>query len=81
MCVREKNPDVYIICLYGMMGKNSTIDNGIKTALNEMNDTRIVYNPFTIYPDQNGGGWHPSSTAQKNWTELLVKYINETVLA
>ena len=79
--VREKNPDAYIICLYGMMGKDTTIDSGIRTAVSEMNDTRIVYNPFTIYPDQNGGGWHPSTTAQKNWTELLVKYINNTVLA
>lgn len=79
--LREKNPDAYIICLYGMMGKNSTIDNGIKTALNEMNDPKIVYNPFAFEADQNAANGHPCLLAQSVWAELLSNYITNSVIA
>ena len=77
--VREKNPDAYIICLYGMMGKNSTIDNGIKTALNEMNDSKIVYNPFAFEADQNAANGHPCLLAQSVRAEYLGNYTESLI--
>ena len=74
--IRTKNPQAYIICLYGMMGTDEKIDNGIKTAVSSMNDSRIVYNPFgTIVENESGAAGHPSATAQNGWAEQLASYI------
>ena len=79
MCVREKNPDAYIICLYGMMGKDTTIDSGIRTALNEMSDPKIVYNPFAFEADQNAANGHPCLLAQSVRAESLGNYIESLI--
>ena len=73
--VREKNPDAYIICLYGMMGINTTIDNGIATACEQMNDAKIVYNPFIIVSNTSAANGHPSAVAQTEWGRQLSEYI------
>lgn len=73
--VRQKNPDAYIICLYGMMGKNATISNGIETACKQMNDEKVLYNPFNIIANTSAANGHPSAAAQENWGELLSQYI------
>ncbi len=73
--VRAKNPNAYIICLYGMMGKASAIDSSIRSAIETLGDAKIVYNPFSFYPDYAGANGHPSVTAHKTYSEGLVAYI------
>ncbi len=73
--VREKNPTAHIICLYGMMGTDSTISNGIVTAIKAMDDENIVYNPFRVEANTNGAAGHPNSKSQMDWSDALVRYI------
>ncbi len=73
--VREKNPSAKIICLYGAMGVNSTIESGIKTAIDRMNDDNIVYNPITVLANTQGASAHPTAEAQKTNADALVQYI------
>jgi hypothetical protein len=73
--VREKNPDTYIICLYGMMNQNVAIRNSIRLALEEINDEKIVFNPFEIEGNNDGAINHPNAAAQKTWGEDLAAYI------
>ncbi len=73
--VREKNPNAYIICLYGMIQKNMGVHNGIRQAVANLADDKIVYNPFTIKEDTNGAIHHPGSQAHKKWAEDLTAYI------
>ena len=73
--IRKKNPNAYIICLYGMIEEFTAISTGIKIAIGEMEDEKIVYNPFSFRGDFNGAGRHPSSVAQKEWGEDLADYI------
>lgn len=73
--VREKNPNAFIICLYGMMGKNTTVDTGIQAAVESLADEKIVYNPITIVENFDGAGAHPSLVAQTNWAQMLAEYI------
>ncbi len=73
--VREKNPDAYIICLYGMGEKNYAIHAGIQKAVEAMRDEKIAYNPFVIEGNGAGGNGHPNSAAHKKWAEDLTAYI------
>ena len=73
--VREKNPNAYIICLYGMIQKNMGVHNGIRVAVGNLADDKIVYNPFTIKEDTSGAIHHPGSQAHKKWAEDLTAYI------
>lgn len=75
--IREKNPDAYIICLYGMMGTDNVIDGGIKTAIKELNDPDIVYNPISIVKNADGANGHPGATAQNSWATALANYISK----
>ena len=73
--VRAKNPNAYIICLYGMINKNPAIHNGIRLSVEALNDDRIVYNPFEIKQNNDGAINHPSSVANKTWGADLAAYI------
>lgn len=73
--VRAKNPNAHIICLYGMMGKAGAVDTGIRNAIAELGDEKIVYNPFTFYADFAGSNGHPSATAHRVYSEGLTAYI------
>jgi len=75
LTIRNNNPNAYIICLYGMMGKNSLIENGIVSAIANVDDNKIVYNPFNIVANTSGANGHPSARAQEEWANQLVDYI------
>ena len=77
--VREKNPNAYIICLYGMMGKNAVIDSGISSACEKMNDEKVVYNPIPIKANNSAANGHPSYVAQMQWGEQLAEYIQNII--
>lgn len=72
--LRQKNPNAYIICLLGE-GTSSVIEQCIATAVNNMNDDKIVYNPFEYIANGAGGAGHPTLEAQKAWGESLAEYI------
>ncbi|MBE5747602.1 MAG: hypothetical protein E7352_05480 [Clostridiales bacterium] len=74
--IRAKNPNAYIICLYGMMGRHNTIHMGIQQAIEELADEKIVYNPFEIVADWAGGNGHPGTLAHQGWGNELTAYIN-----
>ena len=73
--IREKNPNAYIICLYGMIHQNNMISVGIQSAIDKLDDDKIIYNPFTIEADTHGAMNHPNSVAHKAWGDALAAYI------
>lgn len=78
--IREKNPDAYIICLYGFMGKQSSVDNGIKQAIQEFNDGKAVYLTSGFIQNCMGANGHPSQTAQKDWGDSFAEYIETNII-
>ena len=78
--IRGKNPDAYIICLYGFMGKHATIDEGIKQAVETCNDDKVVYLENGFTQDGLGANSHPSKNAQKEWADILAEYIQSNIL-
>jgi len=73
--LRQRHPNAYIICLYGMGGRGPIIHIGIQTAIENLADDKIVYNPFEITSDSSGGNNHPSSAAHQTWAKDLTAYI------
>lgn len=78
--IRAKNPDAYIVCLYGFMGKQSAIDDGIKQAIKACNDKKMVYLEDGFTPDNMGANSHPSKYAQKEWAYTLAEYIQTKII-
>ena len=74
--IRTANPDATIICLYGMMGMDSRIYSGISSAITQMSDSKIIYNPISISANNSGANGHPTAAAQEGWANQLVTYIN-----
>lgn len=72
--IREKNPNAYVLCIYGMMGKQTQVDKGINKAIAEMQDDKII-RVDEFYPNNLGANGHPSANAQQDWGETLAKYI------
>lgn len=76
--LRVKNPNAYIVCVYGMGGLHIRIDENIIKAISLINDDKIVYlNNFIANTD--GANFHPNSKAQSEWANILVKYIKGLV--
>ena len=71
--VRAKNPNAYILCVYGMMGTNVTVNNGIQTAISQMNDSKISHMLFT--PNSFGANGHPTAAASEQWANELAQAI------
>lgn len=72
--VRSKNPNAYIICLYGVAGEHPAIKEGIEMAVALMDD-KVVFNPFEFIPNGSGAVGHPTAAANTPWAEELAKYI------
>lgn len=73
--VRSKNPHAKIVCVYGMMGVNSAIENGIMQAIGEKGDATISY--LQLPAEQKGADGHPSLEGAKQQSEVLLEYLNE----
>lgn len=71
--IRSKNENAHIVCVYGMMGTNQTIENGIKQAIASMQDDKISYCPLPA--GQNGGEGHPSLDDAAKQSEVLTDYL------
>ncbi len=71
--LREVYPDAYIVCIYGMMGVNNHIEDGIEQAIGEMADEKISYKKF-VY-NTSGVNGHPLYTAHAAYAKQLTEYI------
>ena len=78
--ITTKNPDAHIICLYGFMGKQGPIEDGIKQAVKACNDKKVVYLADGFESEILGANSHPSKYAQKEWSEILAEYIQKNIL-
>jgi hypothetical protein len=57
-----------------MMGKLAGIDNGIKGAVTEFNDSKVSYiNDWVA--DANGQNGHPHKNAHSGYADKLATYI------
>ena len=72
--VRKRNPDAYIICIYGVAGEHPAIKEGIEMAVALMDD-KVVFNPFEFIPNGSGAVNHPTAESNTPWAEELAKYI------
>ncbi|MGN0665980.1 MAG: GDSL-type esterase/lipase family protein [Huintestinicola sp.] len=78
--VREKNPDAYIVCTYGIMG--TTLCESESMVVDELRtegDTKIEYIPLPVQDEADGVGadWHPSEKSHSKMADILSKRINE----
>lgn len=71
--LRSKNPDAQIIWLYGMMTTNNS---RIISAVESMGGEEKGFYTLELPKDQNGGGAHPSASAQTIYSEKIVEFIN-----
>ena len=69
--VREKNPDAYIVWIYGMM--NDYLKQTLKDTVAAQNDPKISY--LDMEADTDGGWGHPSYSAQCGYAEKLTAHI------
>lgn len=78
--IRLKNPNAYIICLYGFMGKQSSVDRGIAQAVADFNDSKTVYLNSSFIQNGLGANGHPTQEAQSGWAEILADYIQTNIM-
>ncbi|MBQ8881993.1 MAG: Ig-like domain-containing protein [Clostridia bacterium] len=73
--IRQKNPNAYIVCIYGMMGKLAGIDGGISDAVSAFGDSKVSYiNDWVA--DANGQNGHPHKNAHAGYADKLAAYIS-----
>ncbi|MBR2989248.1 MAG: hypothetical protein IKC64_05965, partial [Clostridia bacterium] len=72
--IRQQNPNAYIVCIYGMMGKLAGIDGGISDAVTAFNDSKVSYINDWV-PDANGQNGHPHKNAHAGYADKLTAYI------
>lgn len=79
--VREKNPNAYILCVYGLM--NHELIPSIEEALNrhrqETGDEHISFMPLPTQTDADGYvvDFHPSLATHRRASELITSKIRE----
>lgn len=80
--VREKNPDAYIICTLGAMGKEllPEIQEQVKQYTSATSDTQITTFEFDMqngYRDGYGADYHPSAKTHQKMADKLAPFIAE----
>lgn len=80
--VREKNPDAYIICSLGAMGKEllPEIEEQVENYSASTGDNRITTFEFDIqngYADGYGADYHPSAKTHQKMADKLAPFIAE----
>ena len=73
--LRTIYPDVYVVCIYGMMGAKQTVKNGITRAIADVNDAKMSYLGFA--QDGSGANSHPNAAAHASYAAQLTKYIQD----
>lgn len=72
--IRSKRPDAYIVCVYGSMTTNNRIMEGIKKAIQEVDDDKIVLFE-KITPNVQGVAMHPNRDAHKKNGVAIADFI------
>ncbi len=70
--IRKRNPSAKIVCIYGLMEKNSHIEQGIKAAI-ETSGENISY--LEVPRDNTGAQIHPSDAGAVKQSEVLTEYL------
>lgn len=80
--IREKNPNAEIICMYGHMGINSKIRDGIRKVVSDLQssgDEHIYW--FQATSDFSGAGSHPGMAgAYKQGVELYKFIVDNNIV-
>ena len=71
--LRSIYPNAYVVCIYGMMGANTAVKNGINKALSDVNDAKMSYLGFA--QDGSGSNGHPNAMAHASYAKQLTAYI------
>lgn len=73
--IREKNPQAYIICALGAMGREllPQVENAVKSLADE----RITSLGFDVQREEDGIGseWHPSAVTHRKMADKLIAEI------
>lgn len=77
--LRSIYPQAHIVCVYGMMGRNSLADQGIMSAVQKMRDQKIVYLRDYFTADNRGGTGHPCLSSHIEYAEILTEYLSDLV--
>ena len=83
-CIRKNNPNVYILCTYGLM--NCELTRSIEEALNRYRqatgDERISFLPLPTHTDADGYvvDYHPSLGTHRRAAEIVTAKIREIML-
>ena len=72
--MRQKNPNAYIIWMYGMMSKNYK-DSVYEKAVNDMNDAKIF--ALETEPATSGMASHPNAAEHEQYALELESFIRE----
>ena len=77
--IREKNPDAYIIWVYGMCGSlmEPYIMDAIERYKVESGDARVWYQALPECPeDKLGSHWHPGASHHQKYADVIIDEIN-----
>lgn len=72
--LREKNPQAYIVCTYGIMGNELEAEEIRQTErFKREHDDRICFVPLPVQSETDGIGadWHPSETSHEKVSDIL----------
>ncbi len=83
-CVREANPEAYIICSLGVMGNQlmPEIREQVEAYSASTGDSRIAAFEFANqngYTDGYGADYHPSAKTHQKMADKLVQFIEEII--
>ena len=73
--IREKNPDAFIVCVYGMMPYSARplTKNTIEGVIADMGDSKV--SSVFMMSNEQGANAHPNAAAHKTNANRLVKHI------
>ena len=75
--LRTIYPNAYVVCIYGMMGADPNIRNGIQQALEEVNDAKMSYKAFNS--NTSGANGHPNAKAHVQYAKDFTAYIQDLI--
>lgn len=79
--VREKNPNAYIVCTLGIMGKDlcETMHSAVEDYKSASGDEKVTYMDFEeqLMSDGRAADYHPTETTHTKASEKLVNKLKE----
>lgn len=79
--IREKNPDAYLLCVYGLMNNRLThhIEKAVSAYTAETADQHISFLPLPTQTEEDGYvvNYHPSPATHKNAARIVSDKIRE----